>query len=281
MNTSAPILRILIDNQAVTGLVAEHGFAAWIEVGGRRILFDTGQGRALRPNTGHTRHDPAKADLLVLSHGHYDHTGAIDYVLERNPEIHVYAHLAVLRERYSLHPDQAPKEISMPPEQRLVVGNLPDSHLHWVSQPVQLGEGIWLTGPIPRSHPLEDAGGPFFLDPDGQEPDLIEDDMALWVDTPRGLLVVCGCCHAGLINTLDYVQSIGKAERIWGIVGGFHLKSASIQRLVATADTLLRLQPEFVIPCHCTGEAAIRYMRKNTTIEIQPGFAGYELPLDS
>ena len=270
-------IRILVDNHAVTGLLAEHGFAVWIEAGGKRILFDTGQGRALRPNTEHTRFDLAKADMLVLSHGHYDHTGAGDYVLERNPEIHVYAHLEIFRERYSLHPGQPPKEISMPSEQRLLVANLPDSRLHWVKTPTQIAAGVWLSGPIPRNHPLEDTGGPFFLDPEGSVPDPLPDDLSLWMETPGGLVVVCGCCHSGLINTLQQARSVSGMDRIRGIVGGFHLKSASAERLAATAEVLRELQPEFVVPCHCTGEAAVEYLKQHLSIPVEAGFAGYEL----
>lgn len=277
MNPDMPMLRILVDNRAADGWVAEHGFAAWIEAGGKRILFDTGQGAALRPNTELTRHDPAKADILVFSHGHNDHTGASDYVLERNPEIHVYAHLGIFRERYSLHPGQPPHEISMPSEERLVIANVLDSHLHWVRTPMQIAKGVWLSGPIPRNHPLEDAGGPFYLDTNGREADTIPDDLALWIETPQGLLVVCGCCHSGLINTLDYIRNVSGTDRIWGIVGGFHLKNASVERLEATTDALREINPSFIVPCHCTGDAAIAYFKQNLSIPVHAGFAGYEL----
>ena len=143
MNELMPYVKILVDNQAAPGLVAEHGFAVWIEAGGKKMLFDCGKGTALRPNSERTSCDVALADLWVLSHGHYDHTGASDYVLERNPEIQVYAHHGIFRERYSLHPEQPPKEISMPSEQRLVVANLPDSQLHWVREPKQVADGVW------------------------------------------------------------------------------------------------------------------------------------------
>jgi 7,8-dihydropterin-6-yl-methyl-4-(beta-D-ribofuranosyl)aminobenzene 5'-phosphate synthase len=274
---SMPTLKILVDNEAETGLLSEHGFAVWIEAGGKRILFDTGQGRALKPNTRHTRYDPSKADMLVLSHGHYDHTGAVDYVLECNPEIDVYAHLEIFRERYSLHPDMPPKEISMPSEQRLIVANLADKKLHWVRKPTRIAEGVWLSGPIPRTHPLEDVGGPFFLDDAGAVADSIPDDLSMWIETPRGLLVVCGCCHSGLINTLDYVRSVSGKDRIWGVIGGFHLKHASEDRLAATAEALKELNLDFIVPCHCTGALATDYLKQQLSTPVHAGFAGFEL----
>ena len=277
MNTTPPILKIVVDNQSAVGLAREHGLSVWIEAGGRHILFDTGQGQALRPNTERTRNDAANADLLVLSHGHYDHTGAIDYVLQQNPEISVFAHTAVLSQRYSIYPGKEPKEISMPSEQRLLVENLPDSHLSWVDAPTQIAPGVWLTGPIPREHPLEDTGGPFFRDLEGRVPDPVPDDLARWIETPRGLLVVCGCCHSGLINTVNHIQQSSGEPRIWGIVGGLHLKNASAERLTATTEALRKFNPGFMVPCHCTGDATIDYFKQNLTIPIHSGFAGYQL----
>ncbi|MBN2703140.1 MAG: MBL fold metallo-hydrolase [Pontiellaceae bacterium] len=275
--SAMPKVNILVNNSAQGGLAVEHGFAVWIEAGGKRILFDTGQGNALKPNAELMQLDPERADVLVLSHGHYDHTGAVDYVLERNPEIQVYAHLEIFRERYSLHPCVPPKEVSMPSEQRLVTANLPDSKLHWVREPTSIAPGVWLSGPIPRNHPLEDTGGLFYLDSNGETPDDIPDDLSLWIETPRGLLVVCGCCHSGLINTLNYARSVSGIEKVWGVVGGFHLKHASEERLAATVEGLREINPEFIVPCHCTGSEAVDYLKKNLSIPVQAGFAGFEL----
>lgn len=273
-----PSLKIVVDNHASVGLVAEHGLSIWIETPDCRILFDTGQGKALRPNTEETRNDPAKADLLVLSHGHYDHTGAVDYVLQQNPEISIFAHPSILSQRYSIYPGKDPKNIGMPEEQQLLVENLPDSHLNWIQEPTQIAPGVHLTGPVPRVHPLEDTGGPFFVDPEGKEPDPIMDDMAMWIEIPQGLLIICGCCHSGLINTISHILTKSAGKRIYGIIGGLHLKNASAERLAATTDALREWNPEFVVPCHCTGDAAIAHFQDRLTTRIISGFAGFELP---
>lgn len=272
-----PKVKILVDNHAAPGLLEEHGFAVWIEADGKHILFDTGAGKALRTNTEKTPVDIAHADILVLSHGHVDHTGAVDYVLERNPEIQVYAHLEIFRERYSLYEGKPPKEISMLSEERLVVANLRDSQLHWVRKPISITPSVWLSGPIPRKHPLEDVGGRFYLDSNGETPDDIPDDLSLWIETPKGLLVVCGCCHSGLINTLNHARSVSGVATIWGVVGGFHLKHASKERLAATVEGLREINPEFLVPCHCTGSEAVDYLKQNLSIPVQAGFAGFEL----
>jgi 7,8-dihydropterin-6-yl-methyl-4-(beta-D-ribofuranosyl)aminobenzene 5'-phosphate synthase len=192
----------------------------------------------------------------------------------------VYAHPKIFSRRFSIYPHMAAKEISMPAEERLVVANLPDSQLHWVRKPTQILKGVWMTGPIPRFQPLEDTGGPFFTDAEGDDPDPIEDDMAIWIETPKGLLVICGCCHSGLTNTLNHIVAVSGQKRIWGIVGGLHLKNASEQRLDVTVNMLRAYEPEFILPCHCTGEAAIEFFKQNLNTEIRDGYAGCELRMD-
>ncbi|MDF7798658.1 MBL fold metallo-hydrolase [Pontiellaceae bacterium B1224] len=277
MSAEFQSLEILVDNQATGGLVAEHGLSMLINVGGKKLLFDAGQNDALEQNTKALGVNLMHIDAFALSHGHYDHTGAVDFVLQENPEVAVYAHPKIFSQRFSIYPGKAPKEISMPAEERLIVGNLPDSHLHWIREPKQITDNVWLTGPIPRFQTLEDTGGPFFIDPEGKIPDPIEDDMAMWIETPKGLLVVCGCCHSGLINTLNHIVAVSGQKRIWGIVGGLHLKNASKQRLETTANVLRTYNPELMVPCHCTGESAITYFKENLNSEIRTGYAGYKL----
>jgi 7,8-dihydropterin-6-yl-methyl-4-(beta-D-ribofuranosyl)aminobenzene 5'-phosphate synthase len=271
-------ITVLVENTARgQGLLAEHGLSCWIEYDSKRVLYDTGQGQVLASNAYRLKIPLYEANAIVLSHGHYDHTGAIDYVLQQNPSIAVFAHPEVLRQRYSIHSDCAPKEISMAPEEQLLIENLPDTQLHWVWAPVQIASGTYLTGPIPRVHPLEDTGGPFFTDPDGRHPDPITDDMAMWIETERGLLILCGCCHSGLINTVTHIFNQSADRRIYGIIGGLHLKDASAERLAATTEALRRWNPEFIIPCHCTGEHAIDHFRKHLTTPVHTGYAGLNL----
>ncbi len=280
MSTEFQSLEILVDNQTTQGLIAEHGLSMLINAGRKTILFDAGQKDALEQNTKTLGMNLTHIDAFALSHGHYDHTGAVDFVLQENPEVTVYAHPKIFSRRFSIYPGKGPKEISMPPEERLSLENLADAQLQWVREPKKIMDGIWLTGPIPRFQPLEDVGGPFFTDPEGIEPDPIPDDMAMWLETPKGLLVVCGCCHSGLINTLNHMVAVSGQKRIWGIVGGLHLKNASKHRLEVTANVLRAYEPDFMVPCHCTGEAAINYFKRNLNAEIRSGFAGYKFTGD-
>lgn len=277
MNADFQSLEILVDNAAAEGLAAEHGLSMLIKTGEKTFLFDAGQSDALENNVGMLGINLKHIDGFILSHGHYDHTGATDFVLQENPEVSVYAHPKIFSRRYSIYPGKEAKEISMPSEERLVVANLPDSQLTWIKEPTQIVPGVWMTGPITRFQHLEDTGGPFFLDSEGKEADPIEDDMVMWLETPKGLLVICGCCHSGLINTLNHISAASSEKNIWGIIGGLHLKNASNERLEATVTALRSFAPEFMVPCHCTGDNAINYFKENLTIPIHSGFAGFKL----
>ena len=267
--------RILVDNRSRGELVTEHGFAVWVEAGERVILFDTGQSGALFANAEAMGCDLRRVDMLVLSHGHYDHTGAIRELLALNPSIRVFCHpQALVPSRYSIYPGQAPRQIAMPALQRKALEALAPQQLIQSTGPLQLLPGIGLSGAIPRDHPLEDTGGPFFLDEGGEHPDFIEDDLSMWFRTKQGLIVLTGCCHAGLINTVQHIRDLTGEQRIYGILGGLHLRSASTARLQATCDALIRWHPDFVIASHCTGDEASAFLGDQLEGIVTPGYCG-------
>lgn len=267
-------ITILVDNQAEAGLIAQHGFALWIESADRRILFDTGQDLACEENGGTLGIDLAAADALVLSHGHYDHTGGISRCLNLARKAELYCHPGAVLPRYSVRNNSA-RTLQMPSESMRAIDTLPAERVHWVQQSLLLTETIGLTGPIPRKTDFEDTGGPFFLDPKGRRPDPLDDDLALWIRTDRGLIVCVGCAHSGLVNTLNQVQRLNKGIRIRAVIGGFHLQNAGGRRLERTVSALRQFAPDCLIPCHCTGEEAMTAFQnalgKN---RCRPGAAG-------
>jgi 7,8-dihydropterin-6-yl-methyl-4-(beta-D-ribofuranosyl)aminobenzene 5'-phosphate synthase len=265
-------LTIVVDNRANQGLTSEHGFAAWIEVPGRRLLFDTGQGTALEGNADQLNIDLGTVDTLVLSHGHYDHAGDLPLVIERSPALELYAHPAATGSRY-WNRDGVTKTIAMPVAARSALASL-HAGVHWTTEPVDLGGGLGLTGAIPRLNDYEDTGGPFFLDTAGRQADPIEDDLAVWIRTERGLVVVVGCSHAGLVNTLRHALGVSGETRLHAVLGGFHLTEASEARLARTMVELDELGPDLIVPCHCTGDAAVEWLRRAFGERVVPGSAG-------
>ncbi len=268
-------ITVLSDNRAAEGLASEHGFALWIEAGGRRILFDTGQGAAMTGNAAALGVDLSRADVVALSHGHYDHTGNLPEVLGPPSQAQLYLHPEAVCDRYSIH--AAPKRIGMPAAAVAAVMALPESRRHWATAPAEIAEGVWLTGAVPRQNACEDTGGPFFKDPQGQQSDEIADDLALWIQSAAGIVICLGCCHAGVINTLDYICKKADDTRIAALLGGMHLLHAAPERLAHTAEALQNYAIPCVIPCHCTGEQAGAYLRERLGASVRLGYAGMTL----
>jgi 7,8-dihydropterin-6-yl-methyl-4-(beta-D-ribofuranosyl)aminobenzene 5'-phosphate synthase len=272
-------ITIMDDNLSDCGLSTEHGLALLIQVNGHSIVFDTGQGTALMANADAMQINLALPEFLVMSHGHYDHTGGIPGLLRVNPDIKMFYHQAATVKRYSIHPGKLPRDIAMPDVVVAALDSHPGSLRRHVVNPVEICTGAWLTGEIPRITPFEDTGGPFFLDAEGKFPDQIIDDMALWIETATGLVIILGCCHSGLINTVEYIRKLSGGGRVRGIIGGMHLLHASAERLEKTCEKLQEWSPDFIIPCHCTGETAVAAMISKLAEHVKTGNAGMMLSL--
>jgi len=272
MNSDCVSITVLIDNQVLDGLQAEHGLSFFIETTAGNIIFDAGQGGVLSDNAEFLNIDLLQSEFLVLSHGHYDHSGGVGDLLNLNPALKLFMHPDAMQKRYSCHHDCPVKDISMPEEVcRKIVGHplvIP------VTGPREIVPGIWLSGEIPRKTDFEDVGGPFFLDPESHTADPIIDDLSLYIETASGLVVVPGCCHSGIVNTVKYIREISGIEKVKGIIGGMHLLHASEARLTRTCEEIAEWNPDFVIPCHCSGDGAVKAMRERLREVVQQGYAG-------
>ena len=271
-------IRILVDDKAGHGLVAEHGFSLWIEHAGKKILFDTGQKDALIPNTKKLGIDLSKPDIMVLSHGHYDHTGGVCDIIDLASGVQVYAHSHVLVDRYRIREDDV-AAIQIQTKSADALRNMPEDQIHWTTGPQPLYDHVSISGMIPRLTDFEDTGGAFYLDSEATQPDLIEDDQSIWIKTPKGLVVCAGCCHAGIINTLEYITKISGESKIHTLIGGLHLLNANENRLQKTVDGLRSFNIYQMYPCHCTGKGAVEYLSKNLPYNVVPGYAGLELTI--
>ena len=252
-------ITVLVNDLADSGLTASHGLSFWIETAAGCVLFDTGQSPAFDYNVQQLATPLEAARAIVLSHGHYDHANGLPCALSRNSSAPIYLHPDARRTRYSIR-DRAPKSIGMSPVAKFAL-NAAKGRRVWTKGPEEVLEGVHATGLIPRRTPFEDTGGPFFLDIEGREPDSIDDDQALWIETSSGVVVVLGCAHAGVVNTLDYICALSGRSNIHAVIGGMHLASASSCRLNDTVKAFQRCSVQQVIPCHCTGEIATQYLQ--------------------
>ena len=242
-------------------LETEHGLSFLVEADDEVLLFDAGASEAAFRNAERLGTPWRRITRIILSHGHRDHTGGLGPFLRALPEAQVYLHPRTMSPKYSLHPGQPPRLLTMPDEvQALLQARM--AQLHWTTAPMRLGDGLGLTGPIPRHHPEEVSSGPFHLDPEARNADPLEDDQALWLALPQGLVILLGCAHAGVTNTLDHIRTITKREPIAAVVGGLHLASASDARIRSTVQTLRDTDVKQVAPVHCTGLPAASILQE-------------------
>lgn len=268
-------ITLLVDYAAKEGLETEHGFAVWVEVGDRSVLFDTGQTEITLNNVKKLGIDLEKAEALVLSHGHFDHTGNVPNFLAANATAKVYFVEGVLVDRYSCKPGTPVRTISIQETSRQALSALPPERICEHVDSLYLMPGVGLTGKVPRHTTFEDVGGPFFLDKDSKQHDLIEDDQSMWFETEDGLVILLGCCHAGVVNTIDYIRKITGIEKVKGVIGGMHLVNADQHRLEETIKAMNSWEPNFLVPCHCTGEGAAKQMLESMGDQIvHAGHAG-------
>jgi len=253
-------ITVLSENTARgLGLLGEHGVAFWIEADGRRILFDTGQGMVLRQNAQTLGVPFQDAEMVVLSHGHFDHTGVLTDALDSAARPDLYLHPAALEKKY--HREKKP------PHRSIGIPDLDEEGLRrragtltWTREPTELVPGVHVTGEIPRRTDFEDTGGDFYLDEACTEADLLVDDQALYVETPAGLVVVLGCAHSGVVNTLEYVAELSAARPMLAVMGGMHLVRATNERLGATVAAFERFGVQKLGAAHCTGMRATAFL---------------------
>lgn len=251
-------ITILVENTAGgRGILAEHGLSMWIETPSCRVLFDTGQdqGRVLESNARTLSVPLERADAVVLSHGHYDHTGGLAWMLRTAPQAKVYAHPEVFDKKFSRNDDgtgRAAGLVVRTGEQALWQA----TEFVSTDQPTEICDGLFVTGEIPRETDFEDTGGPFFTDKDCQTPDPLIDDQAMYFESAAGTVVLLGCAHAGVVNTLQYIQKLTDGMKIHAVLGGMHLVGASRERIDRTIKAFAELGIERIGPAHCTGLAA-------------------------
>ena len=270
-------ITVLADNYVGgPNLLGEHGLSLLIEADGRRILFDTGQGKVLRGNADALSVDLSELDAVVLSHGHFDHTGGLAELPGECSPRAIYLHPAAMRPKYAKSDNAPHRCIGIPQSSRQALSAFQD-RVVWTESATEVVPGVWCTGEIPRLA----ANGPnesgFFLDRDCHEPDPLADDQALFIETTSGLVVITGCAHAGVANTLDRVADLTGSKEFHGLVGGLHLWRATRQEMEVSGNAIGRRKFQTIAPCHCTGMGANSYLRARFHSLVQDVAAGTRL----
>ena len=235
-------------------LIGEHGLSFHVEAGDRRILFDTGQNLGLANNAEVLGVDLSRVDTVVLSHGHYDHSSGLKSLLACNAGFTLHAHPDVFGAKQRKAGDKY-KYIGIPLERKDLVQK--GIKIQFDSDPVSIAPGMTTTGEIPLDNDFETVEPDFFIQNGEAYPaDTLPDDRALILDTEEGLVVLLGCSHRGVVNTLNHVTHITGRNKIHALLGGLHLGKASGEKLKKITDHLLTFGLEKIGVGHCTGPKA-------------------------
>jgi 7,8-dihydropterin-6-yl-methyl-4-(beta-D-ribofuranosyl)aminobenzene 5'-phosphate synthase len=265
-SASPPTRLVKMLNRPDRQFMAEQGLSIIIEMeNGQRVLFDTGSSEEVFLHNLHLLGlEPKDFNAVVISHGHYDHVGGLVPLIEAG--VPIFAHpKTFIGKRYSTA-GEAKTDISVP---QRVIDALAKAKLNLSTQSVEVIPGIRTSGEIARSNDFEQTLN-FIRDDEGRMlEDTIHDEQAIYITTKRGLVIISGCSHSGIVNIVTQAKKQTPGARIHMVIGGLHMMGASQDRIRKTMEMLKNLNVDRIAPLHCTGFEAMKM--------ISDRFVGFEL----
>ncbi len=247
----------LSENTAhTTRILAEWGLSILVEADGHRILLDTGSSFSAAYNAIALGVDLSQIDKIVFSHGHFDHTGGLLHILEMmKRQTEVIAHPDIWAAKYGRRPGEKEQYAGVPFPKEAAESS--GASFKLTREPVWISENIVTSGEIPMLTEYEEIDPILYIKEKGElKPDPLWDDQALFIKCEKGLIIILGCAHRGVINTIKHAQNLTGIESIYAVIGGTHLVRASPQRMDLTIAELLSFGIQRLGACHCTGLAA-------------------------
>ena len=236
----------------------EHGFSAFIESDQGNTLFDTGNGHGIVSNSLTFNKDLRTVRKIFLSHGHNDHTGGLPEVLKLTGKVDVHAHPHIFLDRIAVRKVEGR-------ETRRFAGLIyKKTYLEFLGANFvlnqdfsEVGKGLFLTGEVPRRTSFEKNDPSLFVEIDGKRAqDTLMDDQSLVLDTGKGLILVLGCAHSGMMNIIHHVMSKTGQQKFNAILGGTHLDFLTPEQLEESIRTLKQMEIGKIAVSHCTGMRA-------------------------
>lgn len=268
-------ITILVDNAAMEGLAAEHGLSFHVQNERTRGLFDTGQSDQLASNAHQLGIALTELEWVVLSHGHYDHTGGLACALQQHRGMAVFAHPDAFQRKYSKQETGEWREIGFAQKSLM---HSAEGELHVGRKPQRVAQGIGTSGEIPLRSGFETPEPRFRCRRcTGMGRDMLLDDQAMAVETDEGWVVLLGCAHRGPINNLMRMADLTGSRRFRAVAGGFHLSKASEVRIGRTVDALQAFEIDEIVPAHCTGERTVEALKSVYNGKCRPAHAGMAL----
>jgi len=249
----------LSENTANYGFMAEWGLSILVEVDGLKILMDTGLSSSAAYNAQLIGIDLSKIKKIVLSHSHVDHTGGLREILRRSGPLEILAHPNIWSAQYARRDKENMQYIGIPFKKEDLESCGAQFNLN--KGPVRITDRIWTTGEVPMTTDYETVDDILFVKENGKfKPDTLADDLSLIIDTDFGLVVITGCAHRGIINTLRHAQKLTGKELVYAVIGGTHLLRSSEERLALTSAELREMGVQRLGVSHCTGFASSAYL---------------------
>jgi len=287
-------IKTVIDNTAAIPMVmAEWGLSIYIDTGDRKILFDTGAGNSdvLIHNMQVLNINPLEIDTLVLSHGHQDHTGGLRsffrkiHDLKPDKEIEVICHPAAVEPQYVKNIGSFGCPYTVEELERY------GARFRYITKPYSITDEIIVSGEVDMTNDFEDTGDAFFREYGSKwaQGEVIEDngvlnfkdlgktyvqdnsvidDMAIYIKTNMGLIVILGCAHRGVINTIHHSMDTTQTKDVFLVIGGTHTAGVSEYRMKSTVDEFKSIKVNHIGVSHCTGQIAGSKLSKELGKEI-------------
>ena len=247
-------LIILSDNKSSKkGYLTEHGFSVLID---REYLMDAGQSRVFINNAEEAGVDLKRVKTIILSHGHYDHSdGMLNLISMGLKGMDLILHRDAFAKKY--HGD---KYIGVGFKKEIAEGNF---NCIYAEEPLSVNENILVSAEVPRITDFENNDNGFHLEAKGvKTSDIVRDDMFVILRGNTGNYMLCGCCHSGIVNSLEYAKKINE-KKISGIIGGMHLSGVSDEHLKKVDEYLKEAGINKIFLSHCSGDNAVKYFEEN------------------
>jgi len=261
--------------------MGEHGFSAFIEMNEEKYLFDTGAGHSIVKNSLELNKDLRTIKKIFLSHGHFDHTGGLPEVLKLTGKVDVHAHPSVFIDRIHLikeNEKEIKKFVGLPYKKKYLESL--GANFIFNTNFIEVGKGLFLSGEVPRKTPFEKPDPVLFAEIDGKiSQDVFSDDQSLILDSERGLILILGCAHSGMINIINYVTERTGKDKFYAILGGTHLDFLTPEQLEESIQTLKKMKIQKIGAFHCTGMRAAFRLQQEFGDRFFYGHVGSSLEL--
>lgn len=232
----------------------EHGLSIYIEIDNKKILFDTGQSGDFIENAKKLKVNLKELDYVAISHGHFDHSGGLERLIkEVNPNFQMYLGNGFFNKKYSLREDGDYSYLGNPFDEDFLVKNA--VKFKYVEDDItNLTENLMIFTNFQREEEFENTN-PFMYLKDGEDyiKDEFLDEISLGINTRKGLVVIVGCSHVGILNIINTIES-KTGLRIYGIIGGTHLVKEDDEKINSIIEYLREKEIKLIGACHCTGK---------------------------